>query len=268
MTPFSGRVAATHLRGLVAAERFADGEARRVAAPVLDLRSAPGGPRARQLLWGEGVTLYERREAHAFVQSHRDGHVGWVRAEALAEPRPPTHRVAVPATHLYAAEDIKSPDLHHLSLGSLVTVTAERHRFWETPEGFIPKPHLRPLDRPFADAAAVAQLLFGVPYLWGGNSVRGIDCSGLVQAALLATGLPCPPDSDLQRGLGEPVADGAPLRRGDLVFWPGHVGLMVDEGTLLHANAHRMAVAYEPLEAAIARIRAQEGHDPIARRRI
>ena len=181
--------------------------------------------------------------------------MGYVSEVALAPPRAPTHRVAVPATHLYRDDDMKSPDLRHLSFGSLVTVEAEGRRFWETPEGYIPKRHLRPLDRPFTDPAAVAMLHFGVPYLWGGNSVLGIDCSGLVQAALLACGMACPGDSDLQQALGAEV-DG-PLRRGDLVFWKGHVAMAVDEGTLIHANAHAMAVAYEPVAAAILRIEAQ-----------
>jgi cell wall-associated NlpC family hydrolase len=129
----------------------------------------------------------------------------------------------------------------------------------------VPKKHLRPLDRPFTDPAAVAQLLFGVPYLWGGNSVLGIDCSGLVQAALLACSVPCGGDSDLQEAVGS-EATGEP-RRGDLVFWPGHVAMMVDGETLIHANAHHMAVAYEGLAAATLRIEAQSGGGVTARRR-
>jgi cell wall-associated NlpC family hydrolase len=268
LTPFSGRVAAERLRGMVEAERFEPGTARRVAVPVTDLRREPGGARDRQLLWGEEALLYDEREGWAFVEAARDGYVGWVRADALAPAREATHRVAVPGTHLYEGETFKGGDLCHLSFGARVTVTAERHRFWETPEGYVPKPHLRPLDRPFADPAAVAQLFFGVPYLWGGNSVLGIDCSGLVQGALLACGLPCPGDSDLQQALGEPVPEGEALRRGDLVFWAGHVAMAVDGETLIHANAHRMAVAYEPAEAAALRIRAQGEGEVVARRRV
>lgn len=268
LTPANGRVAAERLRGLVDAARFVEGAARRVSVPVADLDGAPGGLRDRQLLWGEGVTVYEERGGFAFVEAARDGYVGYVASVALAPPRAPTHRVAVPATHLYRDPDMKSPDLRHLSFGALVTVEAEGRRFWETPEGHVPKGHLRPLDRPFADPASVAQLHFGVPYLWGGNSVLGIDCSGLVQAALIACGLACPGDSDLQAGLGEEVPEGEGLRRGDLLFWPGHVAMMVDEGTLIHANAHRMAVAYEGLAAATLRIRAQGAGEVAARRRV
>jgi cell wall-associated NlpC family hydrolase len=268
LTPANGRVAAERLRGLVQADRFVSGEARRVAVPVADLDGSPGGSRDRQLLWGEGVTIYENRDGFAFVEAHRDGYVGYVAAVSLGPTRAPTHRVAVPATHLYRDDDMKGPDLRHLSFGALVTVEAEGRKFWETPEGYIPKPHLRPLDKPFTDPAAVAQLHFGVPYLWGGNSVLGIDCSGLVQASLLACGLACPGDSDLQRTLGTEVPEDAPLRRGDLLFWKGHVAMAVDETTIIHANAHHMAVAYEGVEQAIQRIRTQGEGEMLARRRL
>lgn len=268
LTPANGRVAAERLRGQVRADRFVAGEPRRVAVPVADLDGSPGGSRDRQLLWGEAVAVYESRDGIAFVEAARDGYVGYVAEVSLAEPRAPTHRVAVPATHLYRDDDLRSPDLRHLSFGALVTVEAELRRFWETPEGYIPKPHLRRLDRPFADPAAVAQLHFGVPYLWGGNSVLGIDCSGLVQAALLACAIACPGDSDLQQGLGSAIPEGEALRRGDLLFWRGHVAMAVDEGTLIHANAHHMAVAYEGAPQAILRIRAQGDGEILARRRL
>ena len=267
LTPANGRVAAERLRGQVQAARFVAGETRRVAVPVADLDGSPGGMRDRQLLWGEAVTVYELREGMAFVEAARDGYVGYISEVSLGPSRAPTHRVSVPATHVYRDDDMKSPDLRHLSFGALVTVEAERRKFWETPEGYIPKPHLRPLDRPFTDPAAVAQLHFGVPYLWGGNSVLGIDCSGLVQAALLACGMACPGDSDLQQAVGAAIPEGEPLRRGDLLFWKGHVAMAVDEGTMIHANAHHMAVAYEGIEQGILRIRAQGDGEVIARRR-
>jgi cell wall-associated NlpC family hydrolase len=132
----------------------------------------------------------------------------------------------------------------------------------------VPKPHLRPISHPFRDPVTVAQLFFGTPYLWGGNSAFGIDCSGLVQAALLACGIACPGDSDLQAALGNTVPDDAPMLRGDLIFWKGHVAMVVDDQTLIHANAHHMAVAYEPIDAAIARIKAQGGGTVTGRRRL
>jgi hypothetical protein len=151
LTPANGRVAAERLRGQIQADRFVEGEARRVAVPVADLDGGPGGLRDRQLLWGEAVTVFEVRDGFAFVEAARDGYVGYVAEVSLSEPRTPTHRVCVPATHLYRNDDMKSPDLRHLSFGALVTVESEARRFWETPEGYIPKPHLRPLDKPFSD---------------------------------------------------------------------------------------------------------------------
>jgi len=267
LTPANGRVADAALEGQVAARRFTTGRPARVTAALEDLRPAPGAMRDRQLLWGEEVTLYERRDGWAFVRAARDGYVGWLRSAALGAPRRATHRVAVPATHLYAGEDIKSPDLVHLSFGARIAVLSECRHFWETADGFIPKKHLRPLDRPFTDPVTVAQLFFGVPYLWGGNSILGIDCSGLVQAAHLACDLPCPGDSDLQeQALGRETY--APPRRGDIWFWKGHVGLVVDDDTLIHANAHHMAVAYEPLTAAGLRIEAQGGGPVRMRKRL
>ncbi|MCC7320190.1 MAG: C40 family peptidase [Rubellimicrobium sp.] len=267
LTASNGRVADPALEGKVRAARFVAGAPARVTAPLEDLRPAPGAMRDRQLLWGEEVLVYERLEGWAFVRAVRDGYVGYMRSAALGAPRPATHRVAVPATHLYEAESIKSPDRAHLSFGARIAVVAECRHFWETADGYIPKKHLRPLDRPFADPVTVAQLFFGVPYLWGGNSILGIDCSGLVQAAHLACDIACPGDSDLQlAALGHETW--APPKRGDLWFWKGHVALVVDEETLIHANAHHMAVAYEPLGAAELRIRAQGDGEVVMRKRL
>ena len=157
----------------------------------------------------------------------------------------------------------------HLCFGAQVRVVVERHKMFETDVGFIPKKHLRPVDRPFADPVTVAQLFFGAPYLWGGNSRLGIDCSGLVQAGLMACGIFCPGDSDLQMAdVGEALDSDAPLQRGDLLFWKGHVGIMVDADVMLHANAHHMAVAYEPLAAATIRIEAQGDGACLMRKRV
>ncbi|SMY08343.1 Gamma-D-glutamyl-L-lysine endopeptidase [Flavimaricola marinus] len=257
------------LAGKVEAERFTQGTPARIAVPVADLCATPGKGRDRQLIWGETITVFEERDGFAFVQADKDGYVGYLRASDIADPRPATHRVSTPATHLYETESFKSADLAHLSFGARVTVTAERQKMWETPDGYIPKKHLRPLDRSFTDPATVAQLFFGVPYLWGGNSILGIDCSGLVQAALTACDIPCPGDSDLQRtALGQELSPDAPRQRGDLYWWKGHIGMLVDADTLLHANAHHMAVAYEPIDAAILRIKAQGDGEVISRKRL
>lgn len=265
LTPANGRVAALHLAGKVAAPRFVAGWAMGLRAPVTDLCAAPDGPRDRQLLRGATVTVFEDHAGWSFVQA-ADGYVGYVRTDRLGPDQAQTHVVASPATHAYSAEDFKSPAVMALPLGARVTVLDERRKFFETDAGFVPKRHLRPLDRPFQDPATVAQLHFGVPYLWGGNSTRGIDCSGLISASLTLCDMACPGDSDLQQALGDEVTDQP--RRGDLLFWKGHVAMMVDAETLIHANAHHMAVAYEPLARAVLRIDAQGDGPVIARRRV
>jgi cell wall-associated NlpC family hydrolase len=266
LTPANGRVAALELAGRVPAERYVPGQGARVLRPVVDLLAEPGGARERQLLTGEGVELFETHEGWAFIRAARDGYCGYVEEAALGEARAATHFVATPATHLYAEESIKSPDLAHLSFGSRITVLHERRELFETPEGFIPKKHLREIDRPFSDPVTVAQMFFGTPYLWGGNSRMGIDCSGLVQAALLACGIPCPGDSDLQEALGREVEGEA--QRGDLWFWKGHVAMLVDGETMIHANGHAMAVTYEDAKKAALRIEAQGGGPVTHRRRL
>lgn len=268
-TPANGRVAAKWLKGQVTADRFVDGDVQRVVLPCADLRDAPDGARDRQVQFGEAVTVFENRGGWGFVRRECDGYVGYLSSDALGPAKTATHFVATPATHLYAAPDFKSPDLMRLGFFARVTVTSELKNHFETPEGFIPKKHLRPLDRPFTDPATVAQTHFGVPYLWGGNSTMGIDCSGLVQVALLACGIACPGDSDMQEAaVGAALAPDAPLERGDLLFWKGHVAMGVDPETLIHANAHHMAVVYEPAQAAISRIKAQGDGGVTSRRRL
>jgi len=268
LTPANGRVAALSLAGQVVADLYTPGQPRSVIRPVADLLRAPGGARDRQLLFGADVTMFEDRDGWAFVQAAHDGYVGYVASAALGTALAATHHVATPATHIYRDEDFKSPDIAHLSFGARVTVVHEARRFMQTPDGFIPKTHLWPLTKAFTDPAMVAQLHFGVPYLWGGNSVLGIDCSGLVQAALMACGRSCPGDSDLQRAApGVELAPDAAPQRGDLWFWRGHVGMVADAQTLIHANAHHMAVAYEPLTHAALRIEAQGDGAVLARRR-
>lgn len=246
------------------------GAPRRVAVPVADLLRAADGPRDRQLQMGVEVVPYQSEGGMTYVQATRDGYCGFIKSTTLDETAlPPTHIVSSRATHLYEDEDFKSREVMSLGFGASLCVTAERRKFYETPFGYVPKSHLRPLDRPFNDPAMIAQLHFGTPYLWGGNSVFGIDCSGLVQAALSACGLPCAGDSDLQEAsLETDVAMDAPYLRADILFWKGHVGMMVDERTLIHANAHHMAVAYEPIQNAILRIEAQNGGPVTSRKRL
>lgn len=270
LTPANARVAAAHLKGRVEAASYVAGWQQRVILPVADLCRAPEGARERQLLMGDAVTVFEDRQGWAFVQAKKDGYVGYVASAGLADGAAPTHWVAVPSGHIYSAPDLKAPELTGLVFGNGVTCVAHMPRYHETANGgFIAKPHLWPFDKRFSDPVTVAQLHFGAPYLWGGNSIHGIDCSGLVQASMLACGIDCPGDSDMQQAaLGEMLEDSEPLRRGDLLFWKGHVAMAVDHETLIHANAHHMAVAYEPADHAIRRIQAQGEGPVIARKRL
>lgn len=268
LTPANGHVAHVSLRGRVEADEFVEGEAAAVAVPLADLLKEPGGARDRQLLMGDAVTVLERRGGHAFLQSAKDGYCGYVAEAALGPAIVPTHWVVAPASHIYPVADMKRRETAGLSFGSRLRVVAETDRFFQTTAGFVPRPHLRQLNDIFGDPAEVAEMFLGTPYLWGGNSRAGIDCSGLVQAALLACGIPCPGDSDMQQVLGHPVSNVADLRRGDLLFWKGHVAMALDETRMIHANAYRMAVTVEGITDAIARIDAQGDGPPTALRRV
>ncbi|MCX7558051.1 NlpC/P60 family protein [Sulfitobacter sp. F26204] len=235
-----------------------------IILPVVDLCRTASGPRDRQLLYGETITILHRTAGWSYVQAAKDGYCGYIPANSHAAFGTATHFVSAAATHAYARADFKSPDLTSLSFASRLSVTATIGAFAQTSLGFIPRAHLAPLPQAAQDPAAIAALFLGTPYLWGGNSRWGIDCSGLVQAALLACGIPCPGDSDMQLDLGQ-KAEG-PYKRNDLLFWKGHVALVTDPETLIHANAHAMAVTHEPVKAAISRIETQ-GDGPVTAHR-
>jgi cell wall-associated NlpC family hydrolase len=268
LTPANARVAHVSLKGQVSAESFVEGAWARVIAPLSDLEREPGGARDRQLLCGARVLVLEREGGRAFVQAERDGYVGYLPEAELGPDAVPTHWVVAPATHLYPAPELKLRELAMLPFCAELCVVRETGAYSETDAGlYVPSVHLIRIGERAADLAAVAETFLGSPYLWGGNTRDGIDCSGLVQIACWACGIPCPGDTDLQaEKLGRALAPEEPMRRGDLVFWRGHVAIAVDEETLIHANAHAMAVSYEGLTEAISRILAA-GEGPVTVRR-
>ncbi len=268
LTPATARIAHVSLKGRLDAPAFTEGKRMRVAMPLVDLLRSPGGGRERQLLLGDGFTVIDHDQGMAFGFAAKDGYCGWLPDAALAEGPLPSHWVASPGTHLYPEPRVQAAEIASLSLGARLAVISHAGKWTETSSGFVPTCHLRPLGDWLADPVEVAKGFLGTPYLWGGNSRAGIDCSGLVQAALLACGIPSPGDSDLQEQLGTEIAPGAPLQRGDLLFWKGHVAMIVDSNLLLHANGHSMSVAYEDINACIARIDAQEGRGVTNRRRL
>lgn len=269
VTAFNGRVAASALRGQVDAEHFTDGTPGQITAAVTDLTGMPEGPRLRQVLLGDSVTIYEDRGGYCYIQSAKDGYCGYVARADIGEPDVPTHRVSARATHAYSAPDIKSPERMMISLGGRITTRSETETFVETEFGFVPKAHLSGIDELDSDPPEVARRFLGTPYLWGGNSSSGIDCSGLVQAAFLACGHACPGDSDMQcADLGTALPIGSAVLRGDLLFWTGHVALALSPDMLIHATAHPMAVVTEGTQDAITRIAQSDDGPLIAHKRL
>lgn len=266
--PVRDDLAAAYLKDRLAAPRYAEGVPRQVTACAAPLREAPAHDArlASEALFGERVTVYEEKDGWAWLQADRDGYVGYAPADTLTEPGPPaTHRVQALHTFLHPRPDLKTPPEAVLPMTAEVALTGrEEAGYAETAGGgWVFAGHLAPLDAVAGDVVAVAEKFLGVPYLWGGKTSRGLDCSGLVQTALIAAGHDGLRDTDMQReSIGESIDIDAPRRRGDIVFFPGHVGIMRDADTLIHANAWSMNVAAEALSAVVSRL-AQTHAEPV-----
>lgn len=268
-------LAAISLKGRVDATHFSAGVPKQVIRSTVPLRARPELKAGldSEVLFGETVVQYDEDKGWSWVQLERDGYVGYLPANALSiSPREATHRVKSLGTYLYPTADIKSAPIMHLSINSMLTIADTQEKFARTAAGqFVIARHIAPKDKYVRDFVDVAERLVGTPYLWGGRSRMGIDCSGLVQVCLEAAGISAPRDSDMQAAeLGDNVLvpkELDSLRRGDLVFWSGHVGIMTDGVMMVHANAHHMAVVLETLPEAAERIR-RGGSDIIAIRRL
>jgi cell wall-associated NlpC family hydrolase len=275
LTPARGDIAAKYLEGKVKADRFVAGETLEVIDALAPLRRAPdaSAEQMTQALRGERVTIYDRNgEGWAWGQLENDGYVGWLPDGALSKPgAAPTHHVIAISTFAFPGPSIKLSPAETLVLGSALTVVRDDGAFAITREGWhLPKPHLAAIGHRESDFVAVAERFLGTPYLWGGKSSFGIDCSGLVQISLNAAGIGCPRDSDMQQdGLGRllDAAELKRLKRGDLLFWNGHVAIARDADTIVHANAHHMATVIESTHTAIARIKAA-GSELVAIKRL
>jgi cell wall-associated NlpC family hydrolase len=275
LTPARGDLAAKYLEGKVQADRYVTGEEFEVVEAIAPVREQPSSNAMlmTEALRGERVTVYDRNgEGWAWGQLHDDGYVGWLPDAALAKPlAAPTHLVSALRTFAFPGPSIKLPPADTLVMGSKLAVVREDGNFAVTHDGrYLPRSHLAPLDHREPDFVAVADRFVGTPYLWGGKSSLGIDCSGLVQVALTAAGTGCPRDSDMQQqGLGRELsaAEAKKLQRGDLIFWKGHVAIVRDATTIVHANAHHMATVIEHTTEAIVRIKAA-GSDVVAIKRL
>ena len=274
LTPARPDLAADHLRGQVEARAYAPGFEMHVVHETLPLFPQPTreGPIDTHALFGETLMIYEiDGEGWAWGQLRSDGYVGYLPVEGLREGAlTPNRRVIAPRTLVYPGPSMKLPTWGALPLGARVAAARETGDFAEVPGlGFVWREHLAGLDHAEPDFVAVAERFLHAPYLWGGKTSSGLDCSGLLQIALHASGVAAPRDTDMmEKALGAPIDLAAGLRRGDIVFWKGHVGVMRDAETLLHANGHYMLVVSEPLAVARERIVAKTGADVTSVRRL
>ena len=269
LTPANQNVACSSLRGQIEHTNFVEGQNYQINVPFVDLLDAAGGKRNRQLIYGSEVKYFGETDGWAFIQNTYDNYVGYVPRVSIDLETNKTHIVSAPLSHVFSEPNIKAKNIETLPLAAKVSAKTVENGFLETELGWIPVRQVK-LKTEFAkNPVEVSKLFLNSPYLWGGNTSLGIDCSGLVQVSMLLCGFKCPGDSDQQLvKLGQSIDIDETQKKGDIIFWKGHVALALNAKQVLHANAYHMSTVIEELSEVVFRIKNQEGNDIIARKRL
>ena len=269
VTPANETVACSTLKGKIKHANFVEAKNYQVNVPFVDLLGSPDGKRNRQLIYGSKVKYFSAAKGWAFIQNTYDNYVGYVPESTIASETQKTHIVTAPLAHVFMEPNIKSKNIEILPLAARVSGEMIENGFLETELGWISVSQLKRKTELSKDPVEVSKLLQNAPYLWGGNTTLGIDCSGLIQISLLLCGIDCPGDSDQQMNtLGQNIDIGSPRKKGDIIFWKGHVAWALNERQILHANAYHMATVIEEANEAIERIKKQDNNSVIAHKRL